>query len=118
MKQISNLQDLLQSEYFNSFEADKLGNDLFINDPERADRIYEAAKEGTDGSTHAERIEDMREANDLAERSIYREQFVALGFDVDCAAMLADALKEYISGDINDCEEWHDKNGSLEQVGG
>ena len=33
------LNDLIQSKGFDIFRGDKLGNDLFINDPERAERI-------------------------------------------------------------------------------
>lgn len=113
---ITNLNTLLGSRFFDSFQGGKLGNDLFLSDPDRASRNYDAAENGCDGSTHAEHIEDMREANDLAEREVYRAQFIAQGYDADCASMLAEALKEYIAADIDDCEAWHEKNGSLDQV--
>jgi hypothetical protein len=51
---------LLASEYY----AHQWGasSDDWINDPERAARCERAAENGSDGSTHAEHIEDMRNA--------------------------------------------------------
>lgn len=37
-------------------------SDDWINDPDRASRCDQAAEHGADGSTHAERIQDQREA--------------------------------------------------------
>ena len=50
MKNYTSLDELIRSREFNDFQADLLGNDLFINDPERADRIHEASENGADGS--------------------------------------------------------------------
>lgn len=36
--------------------------DLFINDPERGARVWDAAEHGAEGSTHAEYLSDQREA--------------------------------------------------------
>ena len=54
------LHDMFQSKEWQGYESDRLGNDLFINDPKRADRIQAAAEDGSDGSTHAEHIEDWK----------------------------------------------------------
>ena len=119
MKQqtITNLNDLLNSPYFDSFQADRLGNDLFINDPERAARIYDAAKEGCDGSTHSEAIEDMRDANKFA-LDIYRKQFIDLGFEKFCADDLAETLRYYIETEIDEAEQFHAMKGTLHvQIG-
>ena len=51
----------IRSRYFETWQESHLGNDLFISDPERADRIHEHAEDGGDGSTHAEIIDDWRE---------------------------------------------------------
>lgn len=111
---IHNLSELIRSNYFQSFESSKLGNDLFINDPERAERIHNAAESGCDGSTHGEHIEDFRECNELAEREIYRPMFRAMGFE--CFEELATALREYIELEIQDTEEFHAKNGTLDRI--
>ena len=42
------LDQLINTDEFMMFISDKLGNDLFINDPDRADRIHEAAEFGCD----------------------------------------------------------------------
>ncbi len=96
---IATLHELINSREFDAYRGDKLGNDLFINDPERAERCYDAAENGSDGSTHAEIIEDWRD-------------FLATLDD------LSDSLREDIQQEINDCEAWHEKQGTLwEQVG-
>lgn len=99
-QEVKRLADFYNSQYFQSFQAGKLGNDLFINDPERAARIHDAAEYGGDGSTNAEVIEDWREALQAAQQD----------------GKINDADFEAINREIDDCEAWHDKNGSLRQV--
>ena len=53
------INDMLNDDGYQSFIADRLGNDLFINDTERAKRIYKASEWGGDGSTHFEVIDDF-----------------------------------------------------------
>jgi hypothetical protein len=107
-----NLREMLQSEAFEYFRADRLGNDLFISDPERANRIHEAAEHGCDGSTHYEHIQDWRDF-----LSLYREfdpDFDERGRDY----RLCPGIIDSITDEINACEDWHDKNGSLhEEIG-
>ena len=110
---ITDLNSLLNSRFFEAFQADQLGNDLFLSDPERAERCHKAAEHGADGSTHAERLQDMRDGNEIAEREIYRAQFLALGFPQFAAEALASALRDEIDAEIDDSEKWHEKNGSL-----
>lgn len=95
---MTTLHELTNSREFDSYISDRLGNDLFINDPERADRIHEAAKHGSDGSTHAEHIGDWR--------------------DFLTTIDLPDADREAIETEINACEEWHKANGSLDTTCG
>lgn len=90
---ITKLGELWRSQEFQIFTESKLGNDLFINDPERANRIHDAAEHGCDGSTHAEHIEDWQEFLDDSE--------------------LPDEIKESIQKEIDACEAWHAANGSL-----
>ncbi len=82
------LGDVIRSREFNSY-----ANDLFLSDSDRADRIWDAAEDGGDGSTHAEVIEDWRDFLDT----------VRLPWRV-----LARIVAE-----IDDCEKWHYDNGSL-----
>jgi hypothetical protein len=87
---------MLNSDAYQSFISDRLGNDLFLYDPERADRIYEYAENGCEGSTHAEIIEDWRDF-------------------VSCCN-LPEKCKEPLLKEINDVEQWHEKNGSLDDI--
>ena len=99
------IDDLLSHPKWDGFIGSKLGNDLFINDPERAERIHDHAESGSDGSTHAERMEDWREfALDLW-RSLSMDEAKA-------------ERKNYLAlmDAINGCEEWHDHVGSLHEV--
>lgn len=72
-------------------------SDDWINDPERMQRVSDAAEDGADGSTHREVIDDQR-AN-VREYCGTRER------------MLTCAL-QYLSA----VEYWHQRNGSLDDV--
>jgi hypothetical protein len=92
------IDDMLNSRDYQDFKSDRLGNYLFLSDPDRADRIYEASEDGSDGSTHAEIIEDWRAF-------------------VDCCD-LPERCKDRLRAEIDDCEKWHADHGTLdEQVG-
>jgi hypothetical protein len=104
-----NLEELYQSEGFDMFISNRLGNDLFINDPDRAKRCYEAAEFGADGSTHQEHIEDWRAY--LGTFRTWDAQYDETEEDGDLSQELYDAILK----EIDDCEEWHHKNGSLFQ---
>ncbi len=91
------IDDMLNSREFYSFIGDRLGNDLFISDPDRADRLAEYAEDGCDGSTHDEVIEDWRAF-------------------LDDACTLPERCKDHLRKQIDDVEEWHNKNGSLFEV--
>ena len=98
-----NLSDLLASEDYQNFVNEKTGNELYLYDADRKARLDEYATEGSDGSTHAESIEDMRD-------------FVNNVYSDSCSiddVELKDKHIESIEQEITDCEEWHDKNGSL-----
>ena len=90
------LNDMLNSDAYQRWESVRLGNDLFISDPERAARIHEYAKEGLDGSTHDEVIQDWRD-------------YIA---DAD----LPDADKESLMEEVDAAEQWHIENGSITNV--
>lgn len=110
---------LLNSPGWEYFESDRLGNDLFISDPERAGRIHAAAEDGCDGSTHAEHIQDWRDYAEQLREDYERHAWnmeseeEAEAFEAELETR-ADALAEAIDA----CEAWHEANGSLwEMVG-
>jgi hypothetical protein len=90
------LHDMLNSDDFQRWEGDRLGNDLFINDPKRAARLHEYAEEGLNGSTHEEVVQDWR--------------------DYVANAELTESVKEGLLKEIESVEEWHIKNGTIEKV--
>ena len=86
-------------------------SDEWLYNPDRMERCEAAAEHGADGSTHAERLQDMREA--LREmradvpRSLNDRTLAALNSRV-----------ERIEAEIDACEAWHEANGSLhEEIG-
>lgn len=93
-----NLSDMIDSEKYESFISDRLGNDLFINDPERADRIYEYAENGCNGSTHREAIEDYSAFLNSIRRDIPERVF------------------NRIEAEIEALQLWHEQNGSINTI--
>lgn len=93
------LDDFLNCKYWETWRESKLGSDLWINEPERADRMDKAAEHGADGSTHRETINDQREAVKDAESDRF------------FPPNNADALLR----ELDHIEAWHELNGSLDQ---
>jgi hypothetical protein len=90
----------IRSEFVASWIAD---NDAdFINEPERASRCYDAAEFGADGKTHAEVIQDWRDAF----RAYVRDKHLWSEPERFMAA---------VESRIDQVELWHEKNGSLDQ---
>ncbi len=112
---IETLEELYNSEGFSYFISDKLGNNLFINDPERADRIHEAAKESCDGSTHQETIEDWREYLEIYFSELLTPNFASDGEEEGWEA-LKEENKAKIEDEIATCEAFHEKNGTLNET--
>lgn len=113
------ISELLALPEWDTFIESKLGNDLFISDPERAERIHDAAEDGCDGSTHAEVIEDWREFADQIQID-----YTGYSFDLENEAEaeefdgILSARYDALMGDIDDCEAFHTKAGTLhEQIG-
>ena len=94
-ERIYDLEDMYRCKEYDEFRADRMGNDLYINDPDRAERIEEASEYGSDGSTHAEIIEDWRDFLDMID--------------------VSQKTRAHINAEINRCEKWHIKNGSINQ---
>ena len=87
MNKLKTLRDFLASSYWESYEQ-AINSNMAINNPERLDR----------GSTHAEIIQDWREAIADARR--------------DGEITDADALA--ITAEIDRCEDYHTKQNTLE----
>ena len=104
-EEIKNLDDLIRSDGFQAFDSDRRGNNLFINDPERAERCYDAAENGSDGSTHREIIQDWRDY--LGTLRVIDPEYP------DETGDISEAICAAITAEIDACEEWHEKNGSL-----
>ena len=94
------LCDVHNSMQWYGYISDKLGNDLFVNDPERAERIHSASENGADGSTHAEHLEDMREFLELFQANLTKPAYASLLTELDKS------------------EAWHETHGTLhDEVG-
>jgi hypothetical protein len=110
------LEELIHHEDFMPFGSN---SDDWLSDPERMARITDAAEQGSDGSTHYEVITDWREFLSLAagnEARLIWDKFD--GDELEQAERELEAIVDSISREIDDCEAWHDKNGSLhEQIG-
>jgi len=73
---------------------------MILDDPARFERVWAAAEEGGEGSTHGEVIEDWRQALDCAARD-------GVVTERDCAA---------IAREIDAAEDWHERHGTLGEV--
>lgn len=93
-----NLDEFIRSDYFAmnrpSFQ------ELLRSDPDRADRIDEAAEDGFDGSTHGEEIQDWRDCWE----SYCRE------YDVP------DEVCQYVEIEMQVTESYHATQGTLEEA--
>jgi hypothetical protein len=85
-----------------------------MTDPDRADRLQEASESGADGSTHAEVIADWREFLNQCRVYDHRYNYDDL-FGGGKPFDITQATYNRIEKEINDCEEWHLNNGSLDQ---
>lgn len=101
---ITSLDDFIRSEYFAAWDESNRASFGYSRSPlkrDRCERIYDGAEHGAEGSTHGEIIADWREAFDCFQRDLQ-------------IAPLSDETISAIEKEINDCEAWHEKNGSLE----
>jgi hypothetical protein len=96
------ISDFIRSEYVQNRTAEKDGD--FINEPERSERCYAAAEFGADGKTHAEVIEDWREA--------FR---CWMQYDRPHAHNFAnhDRFEAAVEAHFDAVEAWHEANESL-----
>ena len=94
------VDQFIRSSYVENWTAEKDSD--FINEPERAERCADAAECGADGKTHAEVIEDWREAFRawIRDKRLWNdpERFIAA-----------------VEAHFDSVEAWHERNGSLWQ---
>jgi len=100
------VDNFIRSELVEGLTSDRDSD--FINEPERAERCYDAAENGGwDGKTHREVIQDWRDA-----LSIWMEDRQHGGCDgIDRGGRWCGAVRAH----FDKVEEWHEKNGSLDQ---
>ncbi len=91
----------VRSEYVAMWSAEKDAD--YINEPDRAARCADAAEDGADGKTHAEVIEDFREAFNACLRQRKSQGQV-------------DRVDAAVSEHFDSIEAWHATNGSLNEV--
>ena len=97
------VDNFIHSEFVSNWTSEKDGD--FWNEPERATRCADAAENGADGKTHAEVIEDWREAFAayIRDKRLWAEP-----------TRFVDAVNAHFDA----VETWHEKNGSLfEEIG-
>ena len=104
------VDEFIRSEYFATWQAEQVESGGYSRNRDKRDRFercYDAAEDGADGSTHAEVIEDMRQAfrDWLRDRRNRRLPFAEYPYRVETAVM----------AHFDELEVWHERNGSLEQ---
>ena len=113
------LSEMVNTESYCGWVGDKLVNDLFINDPDRARRIYDCAESGCDGSTHAEVIDDEQKyLDDMIETYDLDDGSPDDLWNAGNGSVIFKTTYDRISKDIEDVRVWHDKAGTLyNQIG-
>ena len=107
------LADLYNSEYFQVWDSDNrsTGNcGIILSDPDRFDRMYEAAENGAEGSTHAEIIQDWRDC--LNTMQIIDPDENNSVSDIENGIIL-ESDYNWLMQDIDEVEKWHENAGSL-----
>lgn len=116
---VSELIDL-DGQAFYEWQSQEIESGSYSFNRDRSDRFnrcYEASEDGADGSTHQEHIEDFRHYGEYVYGEIRRQAFRLDLSDEESAELdgAIDAAEDALVNDIDRCEEWHSKNGSLEQ---
>ena len=105
MKPPATIRDVINAPDFFPFPR---SSDEWHHNPERMARVDAAAEHGSDGSTHAEHIQDWR---DYAAEA-YKEARRALDYGDPLEAEL-DALEAELDAELDALETWHEQNGTL-----
>lgn len=97
----------VRSDYFATWQSERIESGAYSRDPfkrDRYSRCYDAAEYGADGSTHAECLDDMRQAfrDYLRDKRNRRAEYP---FRLEAA----------VSAEIDAIEAWHTANGSIDE---
>jgi len=113
------LSNLYDSDYFRAWDSDNRsagGCGIILSDPDRFDRIMEAAENGAEGSTHAEIIQDWQDCLDSMD-VIYKDEDEDYTTDIE-NGIIREEDKAILQNEIDACYSWHKANNSLdEEVG-
>jgi len=93
-----NLHEFLESDHWQYWDAENRSPGsarMILAAPERFERCWAAAENGAEGSTHREVISDWRRA--LA------------------CIHISEHDRRAIEREIDECEQWHEQNGSLDE---
>lgn len=90
------VEDFLETEFWQDWDESNR-SDIPWRNPSRAERMYKAAENGADGSTHAEIIADWAKAADAALRE----------------GRIGPIRNALLIANINQTWDWHFHNGSL-----
>lgn len=90
------LRDMIQSEEYQAYEADRLRNYLAFSNPKLYGRIMEYAETGGNGRTHGEVIEGWR--------------------DYLKTVRLPERVRDRLEAEIDETEEWHINNKSIDTI--
>ena len=111
------LEDFYNSEYFQAWDSDNRstgGCGIILDDPERFDRMYEAAEFGSEGSTHAEIIQDWRDClNTLKVVDPEFDEPEDCFTDIEDGQIL-ESNSAKLEKEIDDCMNWHVENKSID----
>ncbi len=100
----------IRSDYFASWSAENVESGGYARPSsdarDRYNRCHDAAENGADGSTHRERIEDMRSA--FKDWLYYHKR-------TSYAGNYPYRLESAVMAHFDRLETWHEQNGSLDQ---
>ena len=88
-------------------------SDDWLHDPERMERCWDAAVMGADGSTHREIMDDWRGFLERLEREAHCKAWAH-----DRVMSVVESRAQSIREEIDACEAWHEKNGSIDEMAG
>lgn len=112
------LREFIESQTFQAWDSDNRSPGsagMILEDPERWNRIEDAAENGAEGSTHREIIQDWRDAAATLVRidpDIDPDDPTPTDLDL---GFIREEDFEALTQHINSVEAWHEKNGSLDQ---
>lgn len=119
MKLQTLFDEFIRSEFMQSWHADN-DSQGYGSRMDRFARVQDAAESGAYGATHAEIIQDWRDAVDQYLESLRGKRtngkWTVRPYRIDLCNL--DRLRRALGVHIDACETWHEKNGSLhEEIG-